>query len=484
MELLEKVKEKHNIYYERVFWDEMSNVLGQSKIVFNNAVRNDLNMRLFEVLSIGSFLATDLAKNSGQDELFINNEDLSIYNDYLINNTISFYLENDELRELIAKRGQELVHNAHLYEHRALEIVEMLEGKRNRTSTAAEMREKSIKNALISEKQINQKKRSFIIPVIDYAPASKFNIKTLLDDLEQIGGEIIVVFNSEQVASELKNDKRIDQYAIMKNNVGVSRAWNIGLDISRTPISFIINSDVHVEKQTILDLENALITFPDVAVVGPQGSFFHYEKLQDLQYFDKGTFQNPMEVDAVSGFLFGVLTKHFHNGTLIFENNYTPCYFEEWDLGLQIKKNELHSYIVPTIFYEHEWSGSIRSMRTIKYYDEEQTAQQILENNRLKFIRKWEHIISRDKHLISLKSSLFINKILYDSVKLIKENRVTDAEKIYDFLIEYYPNLEVGYLNKASIQKSKGLLTEANINFRKVLEINPQNETALKGISS
>ena len=38
--------------------------------MFNNAIKNDLNMRLFEVMSTGTFLLTDNAANSGQDEMF------------------------------------------------------------------------------------------------------------------------------------------------------------------------------------------------------------------------------------------------------------------------------------------------------------------------------------------------------------------------------------------------------------------------------
>ena len=154
--------------------------------------------------------------------------------------------------------------------------------------------------------------RSFVIPVLDYSPASQYNIKTLLDDLNNIEGEVIVVFNSLAVAQEIADNPRIDQFAIMKNNVGVSRAWNIGLNISRTPTTFIINSDVKITKDAVDKLEEYLNTLPEAAIVGPQGSFFNFEDLKDIKYYDKGSFEEVIQVDAVSGLFFAVKTELFN----------------------------------------------------------------------------------------------------------------------------------------------------------------------------
>ena len=41
--------------------------------------------------------------------------------------------------------------------------------------------------------------RSFVIPVLDFSPHSSYNIKTLLDDLQQVSGEVICIFNSAEV---------------------------------------------------------------------------------------------------------------------------------------------------------------------------------------------------------------------------------------------------------------------------------------------
>ena len=142
IELTNKIHENFNIHYEKVFLDYMSSVFSKSKIVFNNAIKNDLNMRVFETMSTGSFLLTD--KAVGLEELFVDKEDLGIYEDDNILEKIKYYLEHEKEREEIAKHGQKLVLNAHTYEHRCNELIKVsLEGKQSPPS-AEEWREMSL----------------------------------------------------------------------------------------------------------------------------------------------------------------------------------------------------------------------------------------------------------------------------------------------------------------------------------------------------
>jgi len=233
---------------------------------------------------------------------------------------------------------------------------------------------------------------SFIVPVLDYSPASKYNIKTLIEDLRDIPGELIIVFNSEEVANEMKDDKRINHYAVMSCNVGVSRAWNIGLNICRTPYAFILNSDLHIEHKAIKKMLEYAKSLEKAAMIGPQGSFFSFEKMIDYVYLDKGMCNKPTQVDAVSGFLFLLNKNLLDQYQISFDNQYTPCYQEEWDIGLQIKKAGLKNYVVPVTEYEHFWSGSIRAYKKIRFYDEELTPASVLIQNKAKFTKKWNEI--------------------------------------------------------------------------------------------
>lgn len=462
----------------------MAKIFSESKIVFNNAVRNDLNMRLFEAMSTGTLLLTDNAKNSGQDEMFVPNEDLAVYNDNTILNAANFFLENNELREAIADRGKQIVQNAHKYEDRTNEMMKLILKEKTETPTANEWRKKSLENITVSDKEVNKLKRSFVIPVLDYSPASPFNINTLLKSLENIGGNVIVVFNNEEVANEIKNHPRIDYYTIMKKNVGVSRAWNIGLHMSQTPITFILNADLTITKETVEKLENHLIQLPDSAIVGPQGSYFNFNTCKDLMYLDKNSSNTPVQVDAVSGFLFAVKTKYFHDGTLIFENKFTPCYFEEWDTGIQIKRAGLKSWVVPCSGYEHEWSGSIRALRTIKYLDKEETAGQILERNRIIFKEKWQRIDEENKKNGNgtLLTSILFNQLIEHGDKLLEENKFEEAQKVFSTLDKEYPGDKKILTNLGVIEYYKNNRETAKEYFQKALSVDPYFEAAKENL--
>ncbi|MCC6396858.1 MAG: glycosyltransferase [Bacteroidetes bacterium] len=402
VKLLNRIEQRHRVTYERCFWTDMADFFSRSKIVFNNAIKNDLNMRVFEVLSSGSFLLTDTARNSGQETLFHAGEELGVYTDDTILEVLEHYLAHEDVREEVAARGRRVVHRAHTYAHRMEDLLQVCLGGKPTTDSAEVLREKSVAgesspagHSRPSAVSSSGPQRSFVIPVLDMSPASPYNIMTLLDDLRQIEGDVIVVCNAPEMADRLRTHPRIDYLAAMSHNVGVSRAWNIGLAMSQSPMTFILNADLHVESSTFTLLEQAMADLPDAAVVGPQGSYFDFATTRDMHYLDKGACSAPVRVDAVSGFLFGVRTAMFGPGGLQFDARYTPCYFEEWDLGLQCRWAGVACYVVPATGYDHEWSGTIRGLRTIRYFRSEATARQILERNRQLFLDKWKGIAAR-----------------------------------------------------------------------------------------
>lgn len=432
--LLSTLASQIPVHYERCYLEDMARVFSQSLIVFNEALRNDLNMRVFEAMSTGSLLLTDMARNSGQEELFRDGEDYAIYRDNTVCDVARFYLDNEELREQIAVRGQRLVHNAHTYAHRVDDLLAVALGGKQDTFSAEELRERSLAGIPAIDADIptriciSSARRSFVIPVLDMSPASEYNILTLLADLEDIEGDVIVVFNGQEVAEHLKDHHRITRYAVMKQNIGVARAWNLGLEIAATPTVFILNADLHVKRQAIDALEQALYALPSAACVGPQGSFVEYALARDYVHFDKGTFNRPLEVDAVSGFFFAIKLQHFNEKIIRFENGFTPCYFEEWDLGLQIKRAGLKNYIVPTSGYDHHWSGTIRALREINFYEKAETAGEIMMRNRRLFLTKWHGITSRENNRHLMESG-FLGYVLNNAQNLVSEGRFDDARK-------------------------------------------------------
>jgi len=232
--------------------------------------------------------------------------------------------------------------------------------------------------------------RSFVIPVLDFSPLSPYNINTLLDDLKIIDGEVICVFNSPEVFDKLQDHPRIDKFCFNSLNVGVSRSWNIGINLSEADTVFILNADLHILPQGIDTLQENLFCLEKAVIVGPQGALVDFENLTDKKYYAKGSFQRPIRVQAVSGFFFGIHRKRFLEHNLSFDVRYSPCFMEEWDIGLQVIKAGLASYVVPVSDFEHDWGISSSTMNSeICYFDRTVYRDDILMENRKKFLKKW-----------------------------------------------------------------------------------------------
>jgi hypothetical protein len=447
--LLNMIESRFRVSYERSFWTDMADFFAQCRIVFNNAIRNDLNMRVFEVLSTGSFLLTDHAQQSGQEVLFHDREELGIYRDQDILNAVTYYLEHEEERERIAARGRSVVHAAHTYVHRLDDLLAVALGGKHDTYSAEELRDLSTRSLPVAApprtpagSRPAEPRRAFVIPVLDMSPASPYNITTLLNDLERIEGDVIVVFNSEDMAAQLKHHPRITYSATMSHNVGVGRAWNIGLAMSEAPVTFIVNADVHLEPEAVTAMELGLATLPDAAVVGPQGSFYRFESLRDILYLDKGTTPIPVEVDAVSGFLFAVKTDLFARQGLQFDAQFTPCYMEEWDIGLQCRQRGWKCYVVPTTSFDHEWSGSIRALRTIRYMRREETTYDILERNRVLFKQKWGRI-AQESPVPGLLKTLWPAYGRYVADRLEEQGKRQEADNLRKEIAVSFPEKEI-----------------------------------------
>ncbi|MDA1274285.1 MAG: glycosyltransferase [Verrucomicrobia bacterium] len=395
--LLKKLAERRfHVEVERCFWHEMALVFSKSRVVFNNAVRNDLNMRVFEALSTGSFLLTDVPAKSGQNELFEGGVDLGIYDEANIVEKARHYLIREEEREHIARRGQSMVHKAHTYSHRVGELLQVMLHGKSRTPNASEWRERSLvglpsDGKWSSSPPSRPKGRSFIIPVIDGSEKGRREFGALLEDLKRIEGEVIVIFNSPEAAEAFRDHPRIDISASLNINSGVSRAWNIGVHLSSQPSLFILNADLRIGPAAVEGLEKGLWELPAAAIVGPEGSFFGFYTYEDIIWFHREARpSSPQLVDAVSGFFFAVKRELFLNRVLQFEDRFTPCFTEEWDLGLQARQAGYCSYVVPVKDYQHEWGISSQPNRTIRYLKNQQArAREIIARNRIHFWRKW-----------------------------------------------------------------------------------------------
>ncbi|MBT3922101.1 MAG: glycosyltransferase [Nitrospina sp.] len=158
--LLERLQKQFDLKPQRKFMNEMAEHYSKSHIIFNNAINNDLNMRVFEALCSGSLLVTDSAPGSGLDELFLDKKHLVIYQDENLEEVVSYYLQNKEHRERISIEGRKEVLARHTYGHRTDAIIKFL----NENITGVEKE----KPASMEEKPISyyENIRNDLIPLV------------------------------------------------------------------------------------------------------------------------------------------------------------------------------------------------------------------------------------------------------------------------------------------------------------------------------
>jgi O-antigen biosynthesis protein len=123
-------KEYPNFYYgsrhpgfpEKNLFEDAARNFSMSKIVFNISIKDDINMRVFETLSTGSFLLTNWIPTLG--DLFEDGKHLVTYKtlDEMVEKA-QYYLEHDDEREAIAQTGHEEFMAKHTYKDRVSDIL-------------------------------------------------------------------------------------------------------------------------------------------------------------------------------------------------------------------------------------------------------------------------------------------------------------------------------------------------------------------------
>lgn len=112
-----------NFWYGQRTFEEAAEKFGESKIVFNISITDDLNMRTFEGMATGSLLLT--SRNAEVESVFEDGRHLVLYDnlDDMIDKA-RYYVEHEEERERIACAGYEEVMAKHTFEHRVKQVLE------------------------------------------------------------------------------------------------------------------------------------------------------------------------------------------------------------------------------------------------------------------------------------------------------------------------------------------------------------------------
>jgi len=106
-----------NFFFGQRRFQEAAMIYAKSKICLNVAMKEDLNMRCFEVMGAGGFLLTDYVPY--MEELFEDGKHLVLYRSLEeAVDKAKYYLAHDSEREKIAQAGHEEVMAKHTIDHR------------------------------------------------------------------------------------------------------------------------------------------------------------------------------------------------------------------------------------------------------------------------------------------------------------------------------------------------------------------------------
>lgn len=106
---------------------ELGAIYSQAKIGFNYSIRDDVNMRLFEILCSGTLLVTNRLFGDDLTRLGLREgEHLVLYRSpQELMARIDSYLTREEQRERIASNGMAEAQRAHTYHHRLRQILQL-----------------------------------------------------------------------------------------------------------------------------------------------------------------------------------------------------------------------------------------------------------------------------------------------------------------------------------------------------------------------
>ncbi|MBW8001522.1 MAG: polysaccharide deacetylase family protein [Planctomycetes bacterium] len=134
--------EARRFFHGPVYGRDMYQVYANSKIVINRhalsyAGEYANNMRLYESTGMGAMLITDARRNLG--EIFeVGNEVAAYQSPEQCAKLVKHYLEHEDQRQRIAKKGQQRTLSEHSYSHRMEELVEIVDRHLGKSKTCIE----------------------------------------------------------------------------------------------------------------------------------------------------------------------------------------------------------------------------------------------------------------------------------------------------------------------------------------------------------
>lgn len=224
----------------------------------------------------------------------------------------------------------------------------------------------------------NQPLLSIIIPTWNTSAVTARCLATIFKFIPRSQVEVIVVDNgSTDDTAKVFSTRKDIIYLQNSQNLGFSRACNLGARQAKSDLFLFLNSDMELIDSSLLQLAKFYQSTPNIGAVGP--AFLHPDKTPQGSVFPPQTVINaireywfnqpafskyipntnsPLKVSSLSG---GALMISRHNFDLIggWDERYF-MFFEDLELCRQLHRRHLDIYYYPRcqLIHRHGVSGA------------------------------------------------------------------------------------------------------------------------------
>ncbi len=407
----------------QAYGEEMARIYTASRLVFNCAIRDDVNMRVFEAAACGSLLVTnDLAEN-GQDLLFTAGTHLVTYRtDEDLAALIPRYLGDEALRERMAEAGMRHAQARHTYQQRMRNLLAALfeggdlagaypvEGGRrlvlpqpaNReTRGQAKVPEGSppgtpspphrVAGPAPSASGGGRPLVSIIIPCFNHLDLTQRCLASIRQSTD-LPYEVVIVDNGSSDGTATWAVGEGLRVIANTENLGFPRACNQGLLAAHGEFLLLLNNDTVVSPGWLTGLLQHAEADPSVGLVGPSTNFAAGRQRIEASYASQEEFlafaarlarEQAGQAESVPA-LVGVcllIPRRVMLAVGLLDERFGLGNFEDNDYCLRVRMAGFRVLWVRHVFIHHQGHQSFRDLG--------EGFQRLLESNERLYREKW-----------------------------------------------------------------------------------------------
>lgn len=174
--------------------------------------------------------------------------------------------------------------------------------------------------------------------------------------------EVLVIENSlNQKVKKLEKLFANTRVIIPTNNLGYSKATNLGLSETKNDLVWLMTPDINFSRDTIISFEKLLKNFKDFALIAPtyiDNKMYKNYHILNNSVKDALNIENYSlsEVDDIDWCLCLINKKKFSENKILDENYF--LYFETMDFAIQIRKKKEKIYVVNNLKFSHRGTSS------------------------------------------------------------------------------------------------------------------------------